>query len=158
VKNSEACVSKGATVQTPPWGSEPRQQPFTAPPEGRAQEAPCVLEPKMSSGLHHVSPPQPSGGLWRRHDFIMPRPICNYFYRIVLQFYVSFLHIYPSCDRLLFLCITSSSSCAILSQAGLLKVPATYLGSIGYFLTRGPVLSNGCSMEKIMLHGGVQSV
>jgi hypothetical protein len=30
-------------------------------------------------------------------------------------------------------------SCAIMSQAGLLEVHVTYLGSLGYFLTRGPV-------------------
>jgi hypothetical protein len=30
----------------------------------------------------------------------------------------------------------------------------TYMGSLGYFLTRGPVLPNGCSLEKLMLHGG----
>jgi hypothetical protein len=37
---------------------------------------------------------------------------------------------------------------------GLLEVPATYLGSFGYFLARGPVLLNGCSSEKLMLMGG----
>jgi hypothetical protein len=40
---------------------------------------------------------------------------------------------------------------------GLLEVPAIYLGSLGYFLARGPVLLNGCSSEKPMLMG-VQSV
>jgi hypothetical protein len=45
-------------------------------------------------------------------------------------------------------------SCAILSQAGLLKVLATYLGSLGYFLARGLVLPNDCSSEKLMLLGG----
>jgi hypothetical protein len=35
---------------------------------------------------------------------------------------------------------------------GLFEVPATYLGSIGYFLARGPVLPNGCSLEKLMLN------
>jgi hypothetical protein len=64
------------------------------------------------------------------------------------------LHIYPSCGQLLSPCLTSGSSCAILSQAGLLEVPATYLGSFGYFLARGPVLLNGCSSEKLMLTGG----
>jgi hypothetical protein len=43
---------------------------------------------------------------------------------------------------------------AILSQVGSLEVPATYLGSLGYFLARGPVLLNGCSSEKLMLDGG----
>jgi hypothetical protein len=32
----------------------------------------------------------------------------------------------------------------------------TYLGSIGYFLTQGPVLSNGSSSEKLMLNGGLE--
>jgi hypothetical protein len=39
-------------------------------------------------------------------------------------------------------------------QAGLVEVPATYLGSIGYFLAQGPVLLNGCSSKKLMLMGG----
>jgi hypothetical protein len=56
-----------------------------------------------------------------------------------------------------FLCLVSNLSCAILSQAGLLEVPATYLGSLGYFLAQGSMLLDGCSMEKIMLNG-VQSV
>jgi hypothetical protein len=30
----------------------------------------------------------------------------------------------------------------------------TYLGSLSYFLARGPVLSNGCYLEKLMLNGG----
>jgi hypothetical protein len=59
----------------------------------------------------------------------------------------------PSCGQLLSLCPTTSLSCAILLQAGLLEVPVTYLGSLGYFLARGPVLSNGCSSEKLMLNG-----
>jgi hypothetical protein len=36
---------------------------------------------------------------------------------------------------------------------GLFEVPATYLGSLGYFLTWGPVLPNDCSSEKLMLNG-----
>jgi hypothetical protein len=72
----------------------------------------------------------------------------------MLQFYVSFLHIYPSCGQLLSPYLTSGLSCAILSQAGLLEVPATYLGSFGYFLARGPVLLNGFSSEKLILIGG----
>jgi hypothetical protein len=32
----------------------------------------------------------------------------------------------------------------------------TYLGSIGYFLAQGPVLSNGSSSEKLMLNGGLE--
>jgi hypothetical protein len=68
--------------------------------------------------------------------------------------HVSFLHIYPSCGQLLSPCLTSGSSCAILSQTGLLEVPVTYLGSFGYYLARGLVLLNGCSSEKLMLTGG----
>jgi hypothetical protein len=37
---------------------------------------------------------------------------------------------------------------------GLLEVPVTNLGSLGYFLTLGSVLPNGCSSEKLMLNGG----
>jgi hypothetical protein len=61
------------------------------------------------------------------------------------------LRIYPSCGQLLFSCLTSSLSCEILSQVGLLEVPATYMGFHGYFLARGPVLLNGCSSKKLML-------
>jgi hypothetical protein len=39
------------------------------------------------------------------------------------------------------------------SQAGLLEVPATYLGSLGSFLARSLVLPNGCSSKKLMLNG-----
>jgi hypothetical protein len=35
-----------------------------------------------------------------------------------------------------FPCLATRLSCVILSQAGLLEVPVTYLGSLGYFLTR----------------------
>jgi hypothetical protein len=35
--------------------------------------------------------------------------------------------------------LTSSMSCPILSQAGLLEVPLTYVGSLVYLLTRGPL-------------------
>jgi hypothetical protein len=94
--------------------------------------------------------------------FIMSRPVRNYVHRIVLQFYVYFFCVFlPSCGQFLSLCSTSSLSCVILSQAGLLEVSVTYLGSLGYFLARGPVLLNGCSSEKLMLNGRwgeVQSV
>jgi hypothetical protein len=53
-----------------------------------------------------------------------------------------------------FLCLAYSSSFAILSQVCLLEVPATYLKSLGYFLARGLVLLNDCSLEKLMLYGG----
>jgi hypothetical protein len=41
-----------------------------------------------------------------------------------------------------------------MSQVGPLEVPVTYVGSLGYFLTQGPVLPNDCSPKKLMLHGG----
>jgi hypothetical protein len=89
--------------------------------------------------------------------FIMPHPVCDYVHRIVLQFFVCFCIVLPSCGQLLFLCPDSYPSCATLSQAGLLEVPTSYLGSFGYFLARGPVLSNGYPSEKQMLMG-VQSM
>jgi hypothetical protein len=68
--------------------------------------------------------------------------------------FMSFLCIYPSCGQLLFPCLASSLSCTILSQVGLLKIPVTYLGSLGFFLARGPVLLNGCFSKKLMLNRG----
>jgi hypothetical protein len=47
-----------------------------------------------------------------------------------------------------------SSSCAILSQAGLLEVHAAYWGSLGYFLAQSLLLLNGCSSKRLMLMGG----
>jgi hypothetical protein len=75
-----------------------------------------------------------------------------------IELFFNFMSIFciflPSCGQSLSLCPTSSSSCVILSQAGLLKVPVTNLGSLGYFLAWGPVLPNGCSSKKLMLNGG----
>jgi hypothetical protein len=65
-----------------------------------------------------------------------------------------FAYFFFSCGQLLFPCLTSSLSCAILSQAGLLEVHATYLGSFDYFLAQGPMLLNDCFSEKLMLTGG----
>jgi hypothetical protein len=87
----------------------------------------------------------------------MSHPVCNYVHMIVLQFYVCFLHIYPSCGQLLFPCLATSSSYVILSQAGLLEVPATYLGSLGYFLARGPVFAEWLLFGKANAKWGVQS-
>jgi hypothetical protein len=89
--------------------------------------------------------------------FIMPRPVCIYVHRSVLQFYVCFCAFIPHVVSYLFPCLIFSSSCAILSQAGLLEGPAAYRGSLGYFLTRSLLLLNGCSLERLMLTG-VQSV
>jgi hypothetical protein len=88
----------------------------------------------------------------------MPRPVCNYVHRIVLQFYVCFYAFIPHVVIYLFPCLTFSLSCAVLSHAGLLEVPAAYLGSLGYFLTRGLVLLNVCSSERLMLTGGPECV
>jgi hypothetical protein len=71
--------------------------------------------------------------------------------------FMSVLRIYPSCGQLFVPCLASSSSCAILSQPGLLEVPVTYLGFLAYFLAQSPVLLNDCSPKKLMLMG-VQSV
>jgi hypothetical protein len=51
--------------------------------------------------------------------------------------FMSVFYIFIPRGQLLFPYLASSLSCAILSQAGLLEVPATYLGSLGYFLTPG---------------------
>jgi hypothetical protein len=75
------------------------------------------------------------------------------FIELYFDFMSVFLHVYPSCDQLLFPCLTTSLSCAILSQAGLLEVPVTNLGSLGYFLARGLVFLNDCSLKKPMLNG-----
>jgi hypothetical protein len=53
-----------------------------------------------------------------------------------------------------FLCLASCLNYAILLQVGLLEVPMTYLGSLGYFPIWGPVLTDGCPMERLLLTGG----
>jgi hypothetical protein len=68
---------------------------FTAPSERRAPEASRVLEPMASSGLLQVSTPQSRGGFRMHHVLIMPRPVCNYVHRIVLQFYIAFYVFIP---------------------------------------------------------------
>jgi hypothetical protein len=68
----------------------------------------------------------PKGGLRRRHVFIIPLPVCIYVYKIVLQFYVCFCAFIPHVVSDLFLCLAFSSSCAILSQAGLFEVLVAY--------------------------------
>jgi hypothetical protein len=88
---------------------------------------------------NHSLPPPPRGRLWRRHKFIMPHAVSNYVHRIMLQFYVSFCVFISHVVSYIFPCLTSCSSCVILSQASLLEVPVTYLGSIGYFLARDSV-------------------
>jgi hypothetical protein len=115
--------------------------------------APRVLEPKASSGLLQVSLPYLKGGLWRHHVFIMPHPVCIYVHKIVLQFYFCFYAFISHVVSYLFPCLAFSSSCVILSQAGLLEVPAAYRRSLGYFLARSLLLLNVCSSKRLMLTG-----
>jgi hypothetical protein len=120
---------------------------------GQDLKAPRVLEPKVSSNLLQPSSSRSRGKLQRCYMFTMSRPMCNHVYRIVFQFCVCFFCIFlPPCGQLLSLCPASSLSCAILSQADLLEVHVTYLGSLSYFLARGPMLSNDCSLKKLMLN------
>jgi hypothetical protein len=69
-------------------------QPLTALLEGRAPQALRAFKPKVSSGLLQASPPYPRGSLRWYRVFLMPCPIRNYVHRIMLQFYVCFLHIF----------------------------------------------------------------
>jgi hypothetical protein len=113
--------------------------------------------------------PQTQGELRSTSDFIAPPEqratrgttgsLCLVLYAIIfIELCFNFMSIFcvflPSCGQSLSLYPASSSSCAILPQAGLLEVPAINLGSLGYFLTWGPVLPNGCFSEKLMLNGG----
>jgi hypothetical protein len=68
-------------------------QPLTTLLEGWAPQAPRVLKPEASFGLIQVSLSYPKGGLRRHHVFIMPRLVCIYVHKIVLQFYVYFAHL-----------------------------------------------------------------
>jgi hypothetical protein len=84
----------------------------------------------------------------------MPRPVYIYVYKIVLQFYVYFCAFIPHVVNYLFSYLAFSSSFVILSQAGLLEVPAAYQESLSYFLTQSLLLLNGCSSKRLMLTGG----
>jgi hypothetical protein len=83
----------------------------------------------------------------------MPHLVCNYVHKIMLHFYVYFLHFLTIMWLIAFLCLASSSSYALLSQTSLLEVPMTYLGSLGYYLARGLMLLNDYSSKKLMLYG-----
>jgi hypothetical protein len=83
----------------------------------------------------------------------MPRPVCIYVHKIVLQFYVCFYVFIPYVVIYLFSCLAFSLSCAILSQTGLLEVPTAYRGSLGYFLTWSLLFLNGYSLKRLMLTG-----
>jgi hypothetical protein len=76
------------------------------------------------------------------------------FIELSFNFMSVFCVFLPSCGQSLSLCLASSSSCAILLQAGLLEVLATNMGFLGYFLAWGPVPPNGCSSKKLMLNEG----
>jgi hypothetical protein len=86
--------------------------------------------------------------------FIMPHPFCIYVHKIVLQFYVCFCAFIHHMVSYLFPYLVFSLSCAILSQAALLELPAVYRGSLGYFLARSLLLLNGRSSKRLMLTGG----
>jgi hypothetical protein len=66
--------------------------------------------------------------------FIMSCPVCIYVRKIVLQFYICFCAFIPHVVSYLFPYLAFSSSCAILSQTGLLEVPAAYQGPLVIFL------------------------
>jgi hypothetical protein len=82
-------------------------EPLTSLLEGRAPQLPRALKPEVSSGLLQASPPYTRGGLRWYRVFLMPRPIRNYVHRIVLQFYVYFYILLPSCGQSLSLCPVS---------------------------------------------------
>jgi hypothetical protein len=119
--------------------ASPREQPFKLH--------------RVWSRVNNHSPPNPRGRPQRRHELIMPLPVCNYVHRIMLQFCL-LLYIYHSCGQLPFPCLASSSSCAILSQAGLLEVPMTLSGVPWLFSCSTSGVLNGRYSEKLMLNGG----
>jgi hypothetical protein len=53
-----------------------------------------------------------------------------------------------------FLYLASCPSYATLSQTGLLEVPVTYRGSLGYFPAWGLMLLDGHPLERLLLMGG----
>jgi hypothetical protein len=55
---------------------------------------------------------------------------------------------------IVFPCLTSCRNYAILLQVGLLEVPMTYMGALGYFPIWGPVLPDGRPKERHWLTGG----
>jgi hypothetical protein len=79
---------------------------------------------------------------------------CNYVHKIMLQFYVCFCTFLTPMWYVAFVYLTSCSNYAILSQVGLLEVPMTYLGCLGYFPAWGPVLPDGRPLERLLLTGG----
>jgi hypothetical protein len=76
------------------------------------------------------------------------------FIELCFYFMSVFAYFYPHVVSCLSLCPVSSLSCAILSQAGLLEVPATYLGSLVIFLLGVRCCRMTVPQKKLMLHGG----
>jgi hypothetical protein len=72
------------------------------------------------------------------------------FIELCFNFMSVFLYNYPSCGQLLF-CL----SYAILSHAGLLEVPVTYLGSLGYFSCSVSSVAEWLLLEKVNAKWGV---
>jgi hypothetical protein len=72
----------------------------------------------------------------------------------MLLFYVCFGIFLTLMWFVAFLCLASCLSYATLSQVSLLEVPVTYLGSLGYFPTWGPMLPDGRPLERLLLTGG----
>jgi hypothetical protein len=81
-------------------------QLFTTLPEEWAREAPRVLEPEANSDLLQVS---------LRHMFIMPRSVCIFVHKIMLQFYVCFYAFIPHVVSCIFPFFAFNLSCAFLS-------------------------------------------
>jgi hypothetical protein len=65
------------------------------------------------------------------------------FIKLCFNFYVCFCIPLTLIWFVVFLCLASCLNYTILSQVGLLEVPVTYLGSLGYFPTWGPMLPDG---------------
>jgi hypothetical protein len=68
---------------------------------------------------------------------------CNYVHKIIIQFYVCFCIFLTFMWSVIFLYLASCLNYAILSQAGLLEVLVTYLGSLGYVPIWGLLLRDG---------------
>jgi hypothetical protein len=74
-----------------------------------------------------------------------------------IELYFNFMYVFcislSSRGRLLFLCPASCPSCATLSRAGLLEVPASYLGHLVIFLL-GSRVAEWLPLGKANANGG----
>jgi hypothetical protein len=78
------------------------------------------------------------------YGIFQPRPVFTIvFIKLCFTFYVCFGIPLTLMWPIDFLCLAFCLSYAILLQAGLLKVPVTYQGSLGYFSAWGPMFSDG---------------